>query len=84
MLEKNVLQTEKVNAFGISSVDERAEDIDKKMMSKHKSNGLIDLIKLSSSSPRKNEDVKLPIINNNLTNRKSNMTISKTPTTKFD
>lgn len=72
-----------MNAFGISSVDERAEDIDNKMMNKHKSTGLIDLIKMSSSSPPKREEVKLPLLNNNLSHRKSNMTKSHTPN-KFD
>jgi len=53
------------------------------MLKKHQSHGLIDLIKMSSSSPLKREEVKLPMLNT-LSQRKSANMVVKAPVKKFD
>lgn len=84
-LEKNVLQNEKLNSEGVSNLDERGDDINMKMLNKHKSHGIIDLVKMSVSSPRKREIEPVELNNRlSLNKRGSNMTISKTPVQKFD
>lgn len=85
ILEKNVLQNEKLNSEGVSNLDERGEDINIRMLNKHKSHGIIDLVKMSVSSPRKKEIEPVELNNRHSLNvRRSNMTVSKTPVQKFD
>jgi len=83
ILEKNVLQNEKLNEEGVSNLDVRGDEINSKMLNKHKSHGILDLVKMSISSPMKNQPIEL---NNkpNLNIRRSNMAVSKTPVQKFD
>lgn len=79
------MQGEKLNADGVSNLEERGEDINHRMLQRHHSQGIIDLVKMSVSSPMKREEVKLPELGGRYSlKRGSNMTVSKTPVQKFD